>query len=167
MMRKRKIGEAWQFLFGDSARAFGTLSLVLLLLLAVVPAKDHFREWRGYQNQYLHLIRERGDAATLQRRFQPGLQQTWLPELGVVDRCTTCHVALKETTLADVNAQPFRPHPPIPHSLTEFGCVMCHRGQGAATTVEEAHSSTKAWEAADLAGAIPRSIVRAVPPRTR
>ncbi len=34
----------------------------------------------------------------------------------------------------------------MPHSLTEFGCVICHRGQGAATTVEEAHSSTKAWE---------------------
>jgi len=145
-MGKRKIGEAWQFLFGDSARAFGTLSVVLVLLLAVVPVKHHFREWAQYQARYLRMIRQRGDAATLQRRFQAGLQQTWLPELAVVDRCTTCHVALKETSLADVSTQPFRPHPPIPHSLTEFGCVMCHRGQGPATTVEEAHSSTKAWE---------------------
>jgi mono/diheme cytochrome c family protein len=53
---------------------------------------------------------------------------------------------MKEASLADVNTQPYRPHPPIPHSLSEFGCVMCHRGQGAATTVEEAHRSTKAWE---------------------
>ena len=135
-----------QFLFGDSARAFGTLSLALLLLLTIVPAKDYFRQWRGYQKQYLRLIRGRGDATSLARRFQGGQQQIWLPELDVVDRCTTCHVGLRETSLVDVKAQPFRPHPPMPHKLTEFGCVLCHQGQGAATTVEEAHRSTKAWE---------------------
>ena len=143
---RRKFAACWRFLFGDSARAFGTLSVVLLLCLAVVPAKDHFREWLRFQKGYLHLIRNRSDAGTLQRRFQSGLQQTWLPELGVVDRCTTCHVAMKEPTLVDVGTQPFRPHPTIPHPLTEFGCVMCHRGQGAATTVEDAHSSSNAWE---------------------
>jgi mono/diheme cytochrome c family protein len=31
-------------------------------------------------------------------------------------------------------------------SLNEFGCAMCHRGQGAATAVEEAHRSTREWE---------------------
>ena len=132
---RRRLAAAWGFLFGASVRAFGTLSVALLLCLAMVPAKHHFREWSGYQKGYLRMIRYRGDAATLHRRFQGGLQQVWLPELGVVDRCTTCHVAMKETVLADVSTQPYRPHPPIPHSLTEFGCVMCHRGQGAATTV--------------------------------
>ena len=146
MELKRKLSVGWRFLFGDSARAFGTLSVVLVLCLAVVPAKHRFREWVQYQAKYVRLIRQRGDAASLQRRFQAGLRQTWLPELGVVDRCATCHVAMKEASLADVGTQPFRPHPPLPHSLNEFGCVMCHRGQGAATTVEEAHRSTKAWE---------------------
>jgi mono/diheme cytochrome c family protein len=122
------------------------MSLVLLLMLAIAPAKNHFSEWRHYQKGYLKLIRGRADALTLQRRFSPGLKQIWLPDMSVVDRCTTCHVALKETSLADVRQQPYRPHPPIPHSLTEFGCVVCHRGQGAATTLEEAHNSTKAWE---------------------
>jgi len=143
---KSKLSLGWRFLFGDSARAFGALSVVLVLCLAVVPAKHHFREWAQYQAKYLRLIRQRGDTVSLQRRFRPGLQQTWLPELGVVDRCATCHVAMREASLSDVATQPFRPHPPIAHSLTEFGCVMCHRGQGAATTVEEAHRSTKAWE---------------------
>lgn len=141
-----KLASTARFLFGDSARAFGTLSAVLLALLAIVPAKDYLREWRGYQKQYLRLVRGRGDATSLQRRFQPGLQQVWLPELRVVDRCGTCHVALKEPSLANVKLQPFRPHPAMPHSLAEFGCVLCHRGQGAATNVEEAHRSTKSWE---------------------
>ena len=53
---------------------------------------------------------------------------------------------MKEASLADVNNVAFRKHPPIPHSLTEFGCTTCHRGQGAATTVEEAHNATEQWE---------------------
>jgi mono/diheme cytochrome c family protein len=146
MSLPKRVRSAWQYLFGDAASAFGTLSAVLLIVLAIVPAKDYFREWLGYQKQYLRLIRGRGDATSLSRRFQGGLQQIWMPELGVVDRCTTCHTALKEASLADVKTQPFRPHAVIPHKLTEFGCVICHRGQGAATTVEEAHSSTKSWE---------------------
>jgi mono/diheme cytochrome c family protein len=146
MSVRQRLAAVRQLLFGDSARAFGSLSLVLLMLLTIVPAKDYFRQWRGYQNQYLRLIRGRGDATSLARRFQGGQQQIWLPELEVVDRCTTCHVGLREASLVDVKAQPFRPHPPIPHKLTEFGCVLCHQGQGAATTVQEAHRSTKSWE---------------------
>jgi mono/diheme cytochrome c family protein len=143
---RSSIQKWWQFFFGDSARAFGSLSVILLLCLAIAPAKDRFREWTRYQQRYLRLIRGRGEAATLQRHFQGGLQQIWMPELGVTDRCGTCHLGLKEASLADVATQPFRPHPPIPHSLAEFGCVMCHRGQGVATDVEEAHRSTLAWE---------------------
>ena len=120
--------------------------MLFLVFLAIAPAKNHFSEWRHYQNQYLGLIRGRSEAVTLRRHFQGDIQQIWLPDLGVVDRCTTCHVGLKEATLTDVTLQPFRKHPPIPHSLDQFGCVVCHRGQGPATTVEEAHRSTLAWE---------------------
>ena len=122
------------------------MSVILLVLLAISPAKNHFSEWRHYQKQYLHLIRGRADAVTLERHFQGGIQQIWIPEQQVTDRCTTCHLGLKEASLADVSAVAFRKHPVVPHSLTEFGCTTCHRGQGAATTVEEAHSSTEQWE---------------------
>jgi len=133
-------------LFGDPLRAFAVVSAVLLVLLAIAPAKNHFSEWRHYQKGYLRMIRSRGEAVTLQRHFQPGIQQIWHPDIGVTDRCTSCHVGLKETSLTDVKFQPYRKHPVIPHTTEQYGCVMCHRGQGAATTVEEAHSSTLAWE---------------------
>ena len=42
----------WRTLFGDSARAFGVVSVVLLVSLAIAPAKNHFSEWRHYQNAY-------------------------------------------------------------------------------------------------------------------
>ena len=136
----------WRFFFGDSARAFGSASLILLALLAVAPAKDFFSQWRHYQNQYLHLIRGRADAVTLERHLIPGIQQIWIPEQQITDRCTTCHLGLKENSLAGISAVAFRKHPVIPHSLTEFGCSTCHRGQGAATTLREAHNATEQWE---------------------
>jgi cytochrome c1 len=143
---KEKLRSLWQTLFGDSVRAFGVVSLVFLASMAIAPAKNFFSEWRHYQHGYLSMIRNRSDANTLRRHFQGGVQQIWLPELGVVDRCTSCHVGLKEATLTDVAQQPYHTHPVIPHNLDQFGCTICHRGQGAATTVAEAHRSTLAWE---------------------
>src|ERR1039458_4692021 len=143
---RKILSSAWQALFGDPVRAFGIVSLGLLLALAIAPAKEHFAQWHSYQRHYLSLIRDRGDAVSLRRRFQPGVHQIWLPELGVVDRCTSCHLGLNEAGLADVNQQPFRKHPVIPHSIDRFGCVICHGGQGAATTVAEAHHSERAGE---------------------
>ncbi len=143
---KEKLTTLWRKLFGDSVRAFGIVSVVFLASMAVAPAKNFFSEWRHYQHGYLGLIRNRSEANTLQRHFQGGIQQIWLPELGVVDRCTSCHVGLKEASLTDVAKQPYRSHPVIPHKLDQFGCTVCHRGQGAATNVAEAHNSTLAWE---------------------
>ncbi len=130
----------------DPFTMFGVVSAILLLLLTVAPAKDYLSEWRGYQRQYLTFIQNRGDAVTLRRHFQGGINQIWIPQLDVVDRCQTCHVGVGEASLADVKQQPFRAHPPIPHKLTEFGCVICHRGQGAATTVNQAHHSDMTGE---------------------
>ena len=143
---KEKLRSLWQKLFGDSVRAFGVVSLIFLASMAIAPSKNFFSEWRHYQHGYLRMVRNRSDATTLQRHFEGGIQQIWLPEMGVVDRCTTCHVGLKEASLTDVATQPYRKHPVIPHNFDRLGCTVCHRGQGAATTVADAHNSTLAWE---------------------
>jgi hypothetical protein len=145
-IRKANIGSSIKAVIRDPISLFGIVSVLLLLVLAIAPAKDYFTPWRGYQKQYLRLIRNRSDAVTLQRRFKGGIRQIWLPQLGVVDRCQTCHTGLTEASLEDVRVQPFRAHPPIPHSADQFGCVICHRGQGEATTVKDAHHSTLAQE---------------------
>jgi mono/diheme cytochrome c family protein len=147
MALRQKIGSVYHVLFGDIGRTFGTVSSILLLILAIAPAKDYLSEWRCFQKKYANLVHGRVDAASLEKRLPHGIQQIWIPEQGIVDRCTTCHVALNEASLRDVPQQPFRLHPRIPHTLTEFGCVVCHGGQGRATTVEEAHYSTAAWKA--------------------
>ena len=146
MSLSHQFGRVARFFVGTAPRRFASVSVLLALVSAIAPTKDLFSQWRHYQHLYVQLIHNRPDAAHLARRFQSGIHQIWIPEQHVVDRCTTCHVALQEPSLANVRKEPFRPHPPMPHSLTEFGCVVCHHGQGAATTVEESHYSTKAWE---------------------
>ena len=123
---------------------FGIVSLALLVSLAIAPAKNYFSDWRRYQKSYVKLASDR-QSGTLVRNFHSGISQIWIPKLGVVNRCETCHVN-QNGALVGSSGQPFRKHPPIPHSLDEFGCVICHRGQGAATSVEEAHHTTEAWE---------------------
>jgi mono/diheme cytochrome c family protein len=142
---REQLGRLRRLFLGDPARRFAWASVVLTVSLAIAPTKEFFNEWRHYQRQYLTLARGRSDGAALEQRFESGIYQIWIPEQNVLDRCSTCHLGLKEASLAGVH-QPFRPHPPIPHSPTQFGCVICHRGQGAATTVEDAHYTTKAWE---------------------
>jgi mono/diheme cytochrome c family protein len=124
--------------------AFGAISLALLVSLAVAPAKNYFSDWRHYQKSYLDQAGKR-QSGTLVKSFHPGLRQTWVAKLGVVDRCETCHVNMNGA-LVGAAAQPFRKHPAIPHDLNQFGCVICHRGQGPATSVEAAHYTTEAWE---------------------
>lgn len=152
MSEPTPLQRTWHFFVGTPARRFAFVSILLAIVASIAPTKNLFSEWRHYQRQYRHMIAQRADAARLQLRFQSGIQQIWIPEQRVVDRCPTCHVALQENSLADSRTQPFCPHPPMPHSLTEFGCVICHHGQGAATTVKEAHYSTKAWEQPILPG---------------
>ncbi len=124
--------------------AFGIVSLGLLFSLAIAPAKNYFSDWRHYQKSYLKVAADR-QAGTLVRSFHVGIRQMWIPKFGVVDRCESCHVNLGGA-LVGASEQPFRKHPAIPHALDQYGCVMCHRGQGAATSVEEAHYATEAWE---------------------
>ena len=145
----RKTIEWMRRIFLDSpAHRFAWASLLLLVTLAIAPTKDFFNEWRHYQRQYLGFISGRPDGRTLKSHFAGGIQQIWLPELGVVDRCTTCHLATGEKSLLGVaNApEPFRAHPAVGHNLKEWGCVVCHGGQGASTEAAEAHTATRAWE---------------------
>jgi mono/diheme cytochrome c family protein len=129
---------------GRELAVFAIVSATLLVSLAIAPAKNYFSDWRHYQKSYLKLASDR-QAGTLVRSFHVGIRQSWIPKLGVVDRCESCHVNLNGA-LVGASAQPFRQHPQIPHSLDQYGCVLCHRGQGAATSVEEAHYTTEAWE---------------------
>ena len=134
--------------FGTPAQRFAWASFLLLITLAIAPTKDFLKEWRRNQRKYVSFLGTRPDGVTLKKHFEGGIRQTWLPELGVVDRCETCHTAVAEKSLqGDTTApEPFRGHGVAAHNVRDWGCVICHRGQGSATEVVEAHENTRAWE---------------------
>jgi mono/diheme cytochrome c family protein len=126
---------------------FAVSSVVFLAVLAISPFKDFRREWKQYKRSYLRFAQNRPDTKKLLADYRPDIDQIWLPAMNVVDRCTTCHQGITQASLADKSVpQPFRAHLPIPHDVRDWGCAVCHRGQGPATEVAEAHESTLAWE---------------------
>ena len=126
---------------------FAVSSVIFLMVLAISPFKDYRREWKQYKRSYVKFAQTRPDTKKLLADYSFSIDQIWLPAMNVTDRCTTCHQGISQVSLADGTVrQPFRAHPPIPHNVRDWGCTMCHRGQGPATEVAEAHESTLAWE---------------------
>lgn len=126
---------------------FALSSVVFVAVLAISPVKDLLREWRVNQRHYVRYAQTRPDTKKLLADYHEGIQQIWLPDMNVVDRCTTCHLGITQPSLSGAAVpQPFRNHPLIPHPARDWGCVVCHRGQGVATEVAEAHETTLAWE---------------------
>ena len=126
---------------------FAVCSVVFLGVLAISPIREQLRAWKDYKRAYVRFAESRPETRRLLADFHPGLDQIWLPQLNVTDRCTTCHQGIDQPSLMDTSApQPFRAHSIIPHRATEWGCVVCHQGQGLATEVKEAHQATLSWE---------------------
>jgi len=126
---------------------FAAMSVLFVAVLAISPIKDLRREWKRYKRAYVKFAEGRADTKHLLADYHPGIDQVWIPDMNVVDRCTTCHQGIAQPSLAGPSVpQPFRAHPPIPHHVRDWGCTICHRGQGAATEVAEAHKTTLAWE---------------------
>ena len=128
-------------------QVFAVSSIVFLAVLAISPFKDYRREWKQYKRSYQRFAQGRPDTKRLLADYHFSIDQVWIPGMNVIDRCTTCHQGITQASLSDkVVPEPFRAHLPIPHNVRDWGCTVCHRGQGPATEVAEAHESTLAWE---------------------
>ncbi len=128
--------------------SFAVLGAALALLVVAGFFKEERREWRGYQERFHRIEQARAappahkDAV---RRFSVELRQIVVPELGRVDRCTSCHLAVDDPSYAG-SPQPFAHHPDHEkHPFERFGCTVCHGGQGRAVRAKEAHGDVPFW----------------------
>ncbi len=123
----------------------GALLLVMLLLGAWISEGTN-KEWKSFQKEYRELLEgqnleesvgEIKEAELMER----GILQVELPQFDRVDRCITCHMGLEDTRMNTV------PSPHAKHSGSflqdhpqqQFGCTICHGGQGRALTTSAAH----------------------------
>jgi cytochrome c2 len=120
---------------------------VILIITAIVFWNYYTPEWKGYQDEFQEVVAKKFGADKVQQIPQ-GLQQIWVADLNRVDRCTTCHQGMEWKGMDNV-AQPFKSHPQEilkKHPLNQYGCTVCHGGQGFATDMESAHGFVEHWE---------------------
>jgi cbb3-type cytochrome oxidase cytochrome c subunit len=136
-----------------SVRAFyGWFTFLGLLVGGLVVLgyyKDEYREWKGYQRKFIQEESRRATTPQQRARAESApleVRQILLPELGRVDRCTTCHLGVEDPSYGGY-PQPLAYHPlHEQHPFEKFGCTICHRGQGRATTSADAHGQVAHWD---------------------
>lgn len=124
--------------------SFGGLAFILTGLLFW----NYFTpEWKSYQEEFQEMVEQKYGAQRA-AAVPRGLQQIWVKDLDRVDRCITCHQGMEWKGL-DTAPHPFKSHPQEilkHHPLNQYGCTVCHGGQGFATDLESAHGFVEHWE---------------------
>ena len=111
-------------------------SLGVFALLVMAAVQEHFlKEWQKIQRR----------AHTEQGRIPVRLRQVVNPALGVADRCVSCHVTMAPGEQNVTGLPVLASHKPVVHEPGEFGCTICHGGQGAATEKKDAHGQVPFW----------------------
>lgn len=120
---------------------------VVLVITGLVFWNYYTPEWRGYQDEFKEMVTKKFGADRA-AQVPLGLQQIWAKDLNRVDRCITCHQGMEWKGM-DNAPSPFKSHPQEilkKHPLSQYGCTVCHGGQGFATDMEAAHGFSEHWE---------------------
>lgn len=138
-------------------------SLIILLVHGLVFYKQFFHDWERHQVTYFDQAR--GLAKTEAERVavagrSPRIEQYLVTSFGDhrVDRCGTCHMAADDPRFTSF-ANPTKTHPystamgdvlkngkwERKHKFADFGCTVCHDGQGRGLEPEYAHGADEYW----------------------
>jgi mono/diheme cytochrome c family protein len=110
-------------------------SIGVLLLLIVAATQDIFMEWCRIQRSAL------SEAGSIEVR----IRQIVNPRLQTSDRCVSCHVGMDPSEQGIRGSAVMIAHKPVVHDPAEFGCTVCHGGQGGATEQLDAHGEVRFW----------------------
>ncbi len=122
----------------------------------VRPATELRQKRDAYLKDHLEGLTEEQVAGLLRKteKFNVEIKQIHVQDVGLVDRCESCHVGIREPltlTKADLGGEgAFTSHPRPAllqiHDPEKFGCTPCHNGNGTATTsVAKAHGQYEHW----------------------
>lgn len=143
--------------------ALAIASLVVLVVHGVVFYDQFFHKWERHQTAYFDQARtharNEAERAELASRA-PKIEQILVTSFGErrVDRCTTCHLAADDPRFKD-HFEPLKTHPYSAalgdvmrdgkwerrHKFNDFGCTVCHEGQGRGLEEEYAHGRDEYW----------------------
>ena len=116
-------------------------SLATLALMIVAAYEENVaRQWRRLQRDYRAQL-----PAQQAADFNIQLRQVWAPALHAADRCISCHVGMAPGETGLKGKPVFASHPDVGHDPLQYGCVVCHGGQGRATETADAHGFAPHW----------------------
>jgi mono/diheme cytochrome c family protein len=143
--------------------ALAIASAVILVVHGIVFYDQFFNKWERHQTAYFEQARTRtkneAERAELEAR-RPAIEQIIVTQFGEsrVDRCVTCHIAADDPRFTD-HFEPLRTHPYSAalgdverngrwerrHKFADFGCTVCHDGQGRGLETLYAHGEDHFW----------------------
>jgi len=143
--------------------ALAIASFVILIVHGVVFYDQFVHRWEKHQTAYFEQARSLTtrpqERAELEARA-PRIQQVIVTSFGDthVDRCTTCHLAADDPRFAG-HGEPLKTHPfsaemgdvqrngrwERRHKFTDFGCTVCHDGQGRGLETRYSHGEDEFW----------------------
>ena len=143
--------------------ALAIACFVILIVHGLVFYNQFFHKWQDYQTTYydqaLSMAKTPAEKSSLADK-SPRIEQIIVTPFVEtrVDRCTTCHIAMDDprfekyghplkthsysTALGDrlVNGKWERRH-----KFSDFGCTVCHDGQGRGLKPEYSHGEDEYW----------------------
>jgi len=143
--------------------ALAIVSLLVMIGCGVVVYDQFHSRWEDDQTAYFHQAlaqaKTGAEKASLEGR-QPKIEQTIVTAFGSqrIDRCESCHIAVDDPRFTS-SKEPLRTHPYSEamgdvyrngrwerrHKFTDFGCTVCHDGQGRGLEVADAHGENEFW----------------------
>lgn len=147
--------------------ALAIASFVILIVHGWVFYDQFFHKWERHQNAYFDQARAmaKTDAErTALAGRSPRIEQIIVTAFGEkggenrVDRCTTCHIGIDDPRFKD-HAEPLKSHPfsevlgdrmingkwERRHKFSDFGCTLCHDGQGRGLDTFYGHGEDHYW----------------------
>ena len=143
--------------------ALAIASFVVLIVHGIVFYDQFFNRWEKHQNAYWEqarsLAKTEAEKATVDaHKLQ--IEQIVVTQFGEsrVDRCTTCHAAADDPRFQG-HAQPLQTHSYSAalgdvqkdgkwerrHKFSDFGCTICHDGQGRGLETVYSHGEDENW----------------------
>jgi mono/diheme cytochrome c family protein len=144
--------------------ALAIAALVVLIVHGVVFYNQFLNPWSSQQKAYFAQAQTRARNAAEKEELgsrSPKVEQILVSQFGEsrVDRCMTCHIASDDPRFKD-HFQPLKSHPfsvamgdvqkkdgewERRHKFNDFGCTVCHDGQGRGLDRFHAHGDDEFW----------------------
>jgi len=120
--------------------------IIFIIYMALIVYKEATPEWKAYQNKYRTLLIKNASDGTAEKKARslaPRMKQIYIAKLERADRCINCHIGIDNPLMAKADL-PLVTHSGDylkQHPVNNYGCTICHKGQGLATNKKDAHGT--------------------------